>query len=70
MMAYTMNIDKKICWNQQVIPDNAKYTSPHFQNDVIEMMAQLVKEKSVQQIKTSDTGMFTIKCDEIGTRLE
>ena len=64
MMDYTMNIDKRFAEISKSIPDNAKYTSPQFQNEVIETMAQLVKDKSVQQIKMSDTGLFTIKWDE------
>lgn len=64
MMEYTMNIDAKFAKICKSIPENAKYTSPHFQNDVIGMMAQLLKEKSVQEIKETDTGLFTIKCDE------
>ena len=64
IVEYTMNMDKKFAEISKSIPENAKYTSPQFQNDVIGMMAQLVREKCVQQIKTTDTGLFTIKCDE------
>ena len=56
-----MNIDAKFAEISKSTPENAKYTSPHFQNDVIGMM---LKVKNVQEIKTTDTGLFIIKCDE------
>lgn len=47
-----------------IIPQNTKYTSPPFQNEVITIMVELIKEKNVREIKASDTGLFPIKYDE------
>ena len=66
MVEFTMNIDEKFADISRTVPEHTKYSSPVFQNNIIGFMADLVREKSVHQIKTTDTGLFTIKCD--GTR--
>ena len=48
------------------IPENAKYTSPEIQNEMIEIMAESVQEQIVQEIAQSDGDCFSIQGD--GTR--
>ena len=68
IVEYTMNNEEK-AKTCKSIPENAKYTW-HVQNDVIEMMAQLQKDESVQ-IKTTDTGLlFTINAMRPEIQLE
>ena len=50
----------------QHIPKNAVYTSPKIQNEVIEILAEMVRENIVADIKSSDVPWFTLLED--GTR--
>jgi len=66
LFAYTAKKDEKLRSILPSIPENAKYTSPDIQNDIIAIMADMVLKQIVADIKASDAGCFTIKCD--GTR--
>lgn len=66
LFAYTAKKDEKLRSILPTIPENAKYTSPEIQNEIIETMADMVLQQIVGDIKASDAGCFTIKCD--GTR--
>lgn len=66
LFAYTIKKDEKLRLIIPTIPENAKYTSPEIQNEIVETMADMVLKQIVADIKASDAGCFTIKCD--GTR--
>ncbi|XP_056637700.1 uncharacterized protein LOC130445837 [Diorhabda sublineata] len=48
------------------IPQNAKYTSPDIQNEIIAILAEMVREQVVGDLKTADVPWFTLHED--GTR--
>ena len=50
------------------MPKNAKYTSPEIQNEVIQILASMVKETIVTDCLESDIGLFCLKCDETRDR--
>ncbi|KAL2089232.1 hypothetical protein ACEWY4_016131 [Coilia grayii] len=58
-----MRKDPELTRIAKTIPQNACYTSPQIQNDIIELMSKLVTEEIVRQIGDS---WYTIKVD--GTR--
>ena len=64
MVEYTQTIDKKFAEISKTILQNAKYTSPQFQNEVISILAELVKRRIIEKVKERDNGLFAIKCDE------
>ncbi|KAJ8043543.1 Zinc finger MYM-type protein 1 [Holothuria leucospilota] len=64
LVEYSFGMDKKFKEISDTLPQNAKYTSPSFQNEMISILASQVHENIVQKIKSTDTGLFTIKCDE------
>jgi hypothetical protein len=66
LFAYTIKKDEKLRAIIPTLPENAKYTSPEIQNEVIEMMAEMALQQIVSEIKSSDADCYTIKCD--GTR--
>jgi hypothetical protein len=66
LFAYTVKKDDKLRAILPSIPENAKYTSPEIQNEIIETMSDMVLKQIVADVKASDAGCFTIKCD--GTR--
>ena len=63
LFEYTMRKDPELTRIMKTIPQNAHYTSPQIQNEIIEMMSKLVTEEIVRQVGDS---WYSIKVD--GTR--
>ena len=66
LLLFTAEKDQKLKAAMMTIPENAKYTSPEIQNEIIEIMAESVQEQIVQEIAQSDGDCFSIQGD--GTR--
>lgn len=66
MFEYTIKKDPTLRAAISHIPQNAKYTSPEIQNEIIEIMAETVRENIVNEIQSSDVPWFTLLED--GTR--
>lgn len=63
LFEYTMRKDPKLTRITKTIPQNARYTSPQIQNEIIKMMSKLVTEEIVRQVGDS---WYSIKVN--GTR--
>ena len=63
LFEYTLAKDSKLAEIHKDIPALCKYTSPQIQNEVIEIMAQLVKEKIVSDVNNADVPYYTVKVD-------
>ena len=63
LFEYSMRKDPELTRITKTIPQNARYTSPQIQNEIIEMMSKLVTEEIVRQVGDS---WYSIKVD--GTR--
>lgn len=63
LFEYSMRKDPELNRITKTIPQNARYTSPQIQNEIIEMMSKLVTEEIVRQVGDS---WYSIKVD--GTR--
>ena len=51
-----------------LIPENGKYTSPDSQNEIIDTMAEIVRDSISKEVKSCDADCFTIKCDGMRDR--
>ena len=49
------------------LPKNAKYTSPEVQNEVIETLAEIVRENVAQECKQAE--LFTYNLQQIGKQV-
>lgn len=63
LFEYTLRKDEKLRDVMKSIPKNAKYTSPDIQNETISLLAKMVQETIVQQVRASDVPFFTLKVD-------
>jgi hypothetical protein len=63
LFEFTMLKDKKLRSIYDSIPANASYTSPSFQNEIIDLLANLVRESIVSELGDK---WYTLLCD--GTR--
>lgn len=63
LFEYTMKKDKTLAETAVHIPKNATYTSPEIQNEIIQIMAAIVRECIVTDIKNSDVPWFTLMED-------
>jgi hypothetical protein len=61
LFQYTVTKDEKLRNICRTIPENASYTSPQFQNEVIGHLADLVRECVVNELADK---WYTILCDE------
>ena len=50
MMQYTLKKDIKLNEIAKNVPKNAKYTSPEFQNELIEILASIVRRNILEKI--------------------
>ena len=66
LFQYTLSKDIKLRDIAKSIPQNATYTSAMFQNEVVDLMASMVREAIVANVNTADIPFFTLKAD--GTR--
>lgn len=66
LFEFTMKKDKTLAECATVIPKNATYLSPEIQNELIEIMAEVVRESVANDIKNADVPWFTLLED--GTR--
>ena len=66
LFEYTLKKDSKLAEIVKTIPKVATYTSHDVQNEIISLMATLVKEQVVKNVNTADVPFFTLKVD--GTR--
>lgn len=48
----------------KLLPRMQNTLSPQFQNELISILAELVKRKVIKKLKERDFGLFAIKCDE------
>jgi hypothetical protein len=58
--------DEKLAKILSSIPQTAKYNSPDIQNEIIALLATMVREKIVKEYQLADLELFTLKVD--GTR--
>jgi len=63
LFQFTMAKDSKLRNIYDTIPSNASYTSPQVQNEIIELLANLVREQIATEL---GDGWYTLLCD--GTR--
>lgn len=63
LFEFAMNRDPKLIEYQNSMPKNALYTSPQIQNEFISIIAQLLRQSIVNEIKKCDAGVFTILLD-------
>jgi len=68
LFEFAMKKDPHLRVVANAVPNNAKYTSPDIQNEVIQILASMVKEKIVTDCLESDVGLFCLKCDETRDR--
>ncbi|CAH1104523.1 unnamed protein product [Psylliodes chrysocephalus] len=61
-----LNLPKKKTKCAKYIPKNAIYTSPEIQNQIISILAEVVREQVVSDLKSTDVKWFTLLED--GTR--
>lgn len=61
LLEYTLQTDEKLKTCLDVIPQNAMYTSPDVQNELIAIMAELVRKQIVEEVNSSDG--FTLLVD-------
>lgn len=61
LFQYTITKDDKLRSIIRTIPENACYTSPQFQNEVIGLLANLVRECVVKDLADN---WYTVLCDE------
>lgn len=61
LLEYTIQTDEKLKTCLDVIPQNAMYTSPDVQNELIAIMAELVRNQIVEEVNSSDG--FTLLVD-------
>jgi hypothetical protein len=61
LFQYTVTKDEKLRSILRTIPENASYTSPQFQNEVIGLLANLVRECVVNDLADK---WYTVLCDE------
>lgn len=64
LFEFAMKKDDKLRQIAQTMPQNAKYTSPEIQNEVIDCLRDMVQQKIVEEFNSSDINMFCLKCDE------
>lgn len=60
---YALRKDAELVACQKHMPQNATYLSPQIQNEFISIMAHLVRESVVKDVKSADSGYFTILLD-------
>ncbi|XP_057662275.1 uncharacterized protein LOC130897444 [Diorhabda carinulata] len=60
LFKYTIKKDEKLAECLPHIPQNAKYTSPDIQNEIIAILAEMVREQVVGDLKTADVPWFTL----------
>ena len=61
LLEYTMQTDEKLKSCLDVVPNNAMYTSPDVQNELIAIMTELVRKQIVEEVDSSDG--FTLLVD-------
>ena len=66
LFEYTLKKDEKLRTIYKSIPKNASYTSARFQNELIEILKSVIVKTMVDDVKSADIPVFTIKVD--GTR--
>ena len=64
MMQYTLKRDIKLNEIAKNVPKNAKYTRAEFQNELIEILASIVRRNTLEKIQTSSAGFVNLECDE------
>ena len=68
LFEYTLLKDPKLRQIASAIPQNAKYTSPEIQNEIILAMASLLQANIIREFQDSDIKKFCLKCDETRDR--
>lgn len=63
MFEFTLRKDHRLMEYSKCIPRNATYLSPEIQNDVIQILAECVRESIVDDVKGADVPWFTIFAD-------
>ena len=63
LFQYTLSKDEKLRAITKTVPQNATYTSSQFQNEVIAILAKMVRKNIVDNILNSDIKYFTLKAD-------
>ncbi|CAK9291904.1 unnamed protein product [Gordionus sp. m RMFG-2023] len=64
MFSYTIQKDSELKKFMKFIPQNAQYTSPQIQNEVISIMADMVLEHISDKYNKSEMPFFCLKADE------
>lgn len=60
LFEYTLEKDEYLSECQLQIPKNAIYTSPEIQNEIIAVIAEIMRENIVQEINSADVNWFTL----------
>lgn len=63
---FTLQKDEKFAVCASQIPKNALYTSPEIQNEIIQVLAELVRDEVVKEVQSADVPYYTLFLD--GTR--
>lgn len=63
LFEYTMQKDKELVACQKYMPKNVTYKSPQIQNEFIAIIAELLRESIVNEVKKADADVFTILLD-------
>ena len=68
MIKFLLLKDEKLKSISQMMPNNEKYTSAEFQNEIIGIMDSVLTNKIIERINNYNGGLYTIKCDETKDR--
>lgn len=63
LFEFALKRDKELADCQKYMPPNVTYKSPIIQNELIEILAETVRDEIVKEIKSSDADTFTILFD-------
>ena len=55
--------DEQLADAYKIMPQNANYRSPEIQNEIIQILADMVREQNVNDIKSADVSWHTILVD-------
>lgn len=68
LFQFEMNHSEELRKCHSLMPKNATYLSPEIQNEIISILAAMVQEEIVNEMKTADVRHFTIYVDGTKTR--
>ncbi|KAJ3652218.1 hypothetical protein Zmor_018201 [Zophobas morio] len=63
LFSFMLKKDEQPADAYKIMPQNANYRSPEIQNEIIQILADMVKEQNVNDIKSADVSWHTILVD-------